>query len=68
MSISDYPYITVYVSVSGWKAVMIHLAKDPVLGSFEEPLQTGIGAYETREEAESEARIWAESEGCEVKL
>lgn len=48
--------ITVYKSIGGWKAVM-------VIGW--EPEMTGCGAYETREEAEDEAREWADAEGLE---
>lgn len=59
------PYITVYKSISGWKA--IHLWWNPDMGGFWEPWQTGIGYYATAMEAEVEARAWAEAEGLEYK-
>jgi hypothetical protein len=63
-------FITVYVSVGGWKAVqltwsLLH-ADDPDSG-FWEPEQTGVGAYMTEEEAVVAGRRWAEAEGLEFK-
>jgi hypothetical protein len=54
-------YITVYESVSGWKAIQIWWNEPD--GGFWEPWQTGMGAYATPEGAEEEARGWAEAEG-----
>lgn len=58
-------HITVYESISGWKAV--ELWWNPNMGGFWEPWQTGLGAYATREEALAEARDWAESDGLELR-
>lgn len=60
------PYITVYESIGGWKAVMVCWAQDK-FGGYWEPEQTGVGAYGTREEAVQEAIDWAESEGIDCK-
>lgn len=57
---TEYPYIDVYQSIGGWKAVMIWW--NPEMGGFPEPWQTGFGAYATREEPEAEAVSWAEAE------
>jgi L-alanine-DL-glutamate epimerase-like enolase superfamily enzyme len=46
--------IGVYNSIGGWKAVLY---------DNNGPIQTGIGAYETEEEAQREATEWAHSEG-----
>jgi hypothetical protein len=59
------PYITTYESLIGWKAVMIWW--NPEMGGFEEPYQTGLSAYETKEQAEIEAKAWAADEGIEFK-
>lgn len=56
-------YITVYESISGWKAVMMW--RSPEMGGFWEPWTTGVGAYETEAEAEVEAKSWAKDEGLE---
>lgn len=58
-------YVTVYESIGGWKAVMVWW--NPEEGGFWEPLQTGCGAYNTREEAVAEAKWWAKDEKCEFK-
>lgn len=34
---------------------------------FDEPWETGIGSYETAEQAAIEAREWAEAEGLECR-
>jgi hypothetical protein len=54
-------HIEVYESIGGWKAVMLWWNPN----GFWEPWQTGCGAYETRAEAEEEARTWAEDESVE---
>lgn len=57
-------YITVYESIGGWKAALIWWAPE----GYWEPYSTGLGAYETREEAEREAVEWADAEDMEYKL
>lgn len=57
-------YITTMDSIGGFKAVMIYWNAEE---NFWEPWQTGIGAYETREEAEEEGRWWAADERLEFK-
>lgn len=57
------PFITIYLSIGGWKAV--HIWWNP--GGFWEPYQTGVGAYYTKEPAEAEAKAWAEDEGMEYR-
>lgn len=52
------PYVTAYKSIGGYKAVHVWWNPD----GFWEPWQTGMGAYATREEANTEAREWAEAE------
>lgn len=51
-------FVTVFHSGRGWKAVLV--AVDD--GHGYEPVQTGMGDYETETEAEQEARDWAEQE------
>ncbi len=58
-------YVTIYESSGGWKAIMLWW--NPELGGFWEPMSTGCGAYNTREEAEDEARWWAKDEGLEYR-
>lgn len=54
-------YVTVYRSVAGLQTVLLVWNDD----GFYEPWQTGFGPYDTLAEAEQEAKIWAENEGCE---
>ena len=54
-------YITVTQGMSGYFAVMLWW--NPDMGGFYEPWNTGVGRYPTREEAETEAKQWAEAEG-----
>ena len=49
--------VGVYNSIGGWKAVIY---------DNDGPIQTGIGAYDTKEGAQVEAREWARSEGIQV--
>lgn len=58
-------YITVYKPIAGWKAVMVWW--NPDMGGFWEPYQTGEFAFATRDEAVTDAKIWAEVEGLEFK-
>lgn len=53
-------FITVYKPIAGWKAVKYWW--NPEMGGFWEPWQTGDFAYATKEEAEEDAKIWAEAE------
>lgn len=53
--------------MSGYFAVqMWYNDRDPQY-PFWEPWRTGIGRYKTREEAEAEAKQWAENEKLEFK-
>lgn len=53
-------YITVTKGGSGFFAVEVHLNEEnKELGSFWEPWTTGNGRYETKEEAQMEAKQWA---------
>jgi hypothetical protein len=61
-------YITVYESVGGWKAVQMTWSTYPdIPHGFWEPEQTGVGAYDTMEQACVEGRAWAASEELEFK-
>lgn len=60
------PYLTTTHGMSGHFAVLIWW--NPEHGGFEEPYQTGIGRYETKAEAEQEARQWSESDEIELRL
>lgn len=57
------PYISVYKSLVGWKAVMVVWDEDDDIW---EPYQTGVGFYETEREALKEARAWARDEGIRL--
>ncbi len=62
------PFITVYEAISGWKAQLLVLNEEnPDIGSFWEPWQTSYFAYSTKEEAERDAKDWAEAEELEFK-
>lgn len=70
---STAPFITTQKLGSGWAAVHFwwntedypETWKAEGLGDmgFWEPMQSGIGRYATEQEAELEARHWAEDEG-----
>lgn len=51
------PYITVTEGASGFYAV--HVTWNEEHGGFYEPYNTGVGRYQTRQEAEEEAQWWA---------
>lgn len=53
-------FITVYKPIAGWKAVQYWW--NPEMGGFWEPWQTGAFAWNTKEEAELDAKLWAEAE------
>lgn len=54
-------FISVTSGMSGHFAVMYWWNKD--LGGFWEPWDTGIGRYETEDEARVEAITWADADG-----
>ena len=57
-------YITITKGMRGYFAVMVWWNnKDNDGKGFWEPWQTGIGNYKWPEQAETEARDWADSEG-----
>lgn len=55
-------YVTITYGMRGYFAV--HLAHDPECG-FHTPWQSGFGSFETPQEAEPEARAWAQAEEIE---
>jgi hypothetical protein len=54
-------YVTTTKGMRGWFAVLIDDSE-----GFPEPVSTGIGSFDTKEEAEIEAKEWALAE--EVKF
>lgn len=58
-------FVTTYQSMGGWKAVLMWF--NPDMGGFWEPWQTGMGGYDTEENAILEAQEWAEAEGLEYR-
>lgn len=65
MSNSRNPFITVKLLGSGYAAVMFAEYEDMEWNL--DVVQTGIGRYKTREEAEVEAKAWAFAEGILYK-
>lgn len=63
--------ITVTEGMSGFFAIHIIWVNDPELGGdaggYWDVWQSGVGRYDTKEEAIEEAKEWAESEGIEYK-
>jgi hypothetical protein len=55
-------WITVTSGMRGYFAVMLWDGM-----GFEEPWETGMGSYDTPEQAAIEAKQWAEAEGIEYK-
>ena len=55
--------ITVKLLGSGFAAIMLVEVTDEKLGTYTDIQQTGIGRYKTKQEAESEAKHWANDEG-----
>lgn len=53
-------HLTITRGMAGWFAV--HVWFNPELGGFWEPYNTGIGRYETRQEAYDEAKCWSDSD------
>lgn len=56
-------YITVSHGMGGWFAVLVIWTAE----GFYDVEQTGLGRYETREEAVAEARWWAHDEKLPVR-
>lgn len=63
--VENKPFITVTKGMSGYFAVLMWWA--PEHGGFWEPWQTGIGRYDEKWRAVSEAKVWAECEELEFK-
>lgn len=57
------PYITTYLSIGGWKAVLM-VWDDEIEAPI--PWNTGLFGYRTQEEARAEAKSWAQAE--EIRL
>jgi hypothetical protein len=53
-------YITVYMPIAGWKAVM--LTVDEECGGMHTPWETGDCAFATKAEAVADAKQWAGAE------
>ena len=53
-------FITTYKPIAGWKAVQYWW--NPKKGGFWEPWQTRDWAFNTKEQAELDAKIWANAE------
>lgn len=60
-------FITVTEGMSGFFAVHMWLNEEEDFGPFWEPYDTGYGRYNTREEAEREAREWSMESGYEYR-
>ena len=56
-------FITVYQTWGGWNSVMMWWNAE--LGGYWEPWQTGMGPYDTREEAVRDGKSWAIEEKLE---
>lgn len=54
------PFITIYLPVAGWKAVMYWWNEED--GGFWEPWETSPYAFSTPEGAERYGRMWARNE------
>lgn len=62
------PFITIYESIGGWKAVMMWWNdEEKDLGGFWEPYQTGAYGYADRRDAIIDALGWADAEGLEYR-
>lgn len=55
-------YITIYKSITGWKAVMRAEYEDSPGVWFPDNVQTGLGAYSNPEDAREEGKRWAKEE------
>ena len=67
MSNKPKSFITVQESIGGWMAVMFwwNDEEPDIPDGFWEPWDTGFGRYATKDEAEVEAKSWAENEELE---
>ena len=66
MSIEN--FVSVTEGMSGFFAVHYWLnTEEKDIGPFWEPYDTGWGRYATRDEAEAEAKTWAEELGYEYR-
>lgn len=61
-------YITIMHGTSGFFACHVWLNEEDEDEPFWEPYESGIGRYATREEAEVEARQWAEDMEMELRV
>ena len=61
-------YITTSYGMRGYFAVLIGRFRTRMGCTFDEPIMTGVGSYDSKEEVELEAREWAASEQIELKL
>lgn len=61
-------FITVTEGMSGFFAVRMWLNEEEDFGPFWEPYETGMGRYATREEAEVEAKEWADQTAMELRI
>jgi hypothetical protein len=62
LSKADYPVVTIYQPIAGWKAVQYWW--NPEMGGFPEPWQTASVAYGEPEPARDDAMRWAVAEKC----
>lgn len=60
-------YITVTSGIRGYFAVLIGVFYSDQSGTYQDPIETGIGSYKTREGAVQEGKMWAKDEGLEFK-
>lgn len=59
------PFITVYLSIGGWKSVL--MGWDEEMEGYV-PYQTGHFGFGDIEKARADARYWAEAEEIEFRL
>jgi len=59
------PYVTVYSSIGGYKAVL--MTWDEEMEGYT-PWQTGYFGYDDKKKAEDDARDWADAEEIDLKL
>lgn len=57
-------WVCVQLGGAGYMAVLMWVNREDIPGvAFPEPWDVGVGRYATPEQAEVEARLWAENEG-----
>jgi len=59
------PFVTVYLSIGGWKSVLMTWEEEMECYT---PFQTGFFGYSDKKKAENDARDWADAEEIELKL